>query len=104
MSEINETVETADTDAEIAVPEENMSAETNLDTETEEEILQNFQKVSEDKTTLIVSHRLSSVKNADTILVLENGNIIQQGTHTELLNTEGYYKELYHKQLLEKEM
>ena len=75
-----------------------------VDTETEEEILQNFQKVSEDKTTLIVSHRLSSVKNADTILVLENGNIIQQGTHTELLNTEGYYKELYHKQLLEKEM
>ena len=75
-----------------------------VDTETEEEILQNFQKVSEDKTTLIVSHRLSSVKNADTILVLENGIIIQQGTHTELLNTDGYYKELYHKQLLEKEM
>lgn len=75
-----------------------------VDTETEEEILQNFQKVSENKTTLIVSHRLSSVKNADSILVLENGIIIQQGTHTELLNTEGYYKELYHKQLLEKEM
>lgn len=75
-----------------------------VDTETEEEILQNFQKVSENKTTIIVSHRLSSVKNADTILVLENGKIIQQGTHTELLNSEGYYKELYHKQLLEKEM
>ncbi len=75
-----------------------------VDTETEEVILQNFQKVSENKTTLIVSHRLSSVKNADSILVLENGSIIQQGSHTELINTEGYYKELYHKQLLEKEM
>lgn len=75
-----------------------------VDTETEEQILQNFQKVSENKTTLIVSHRLSSVKNADTILVLENGQIIQQGSHIELINTEGYYKELYHKQLLEKEM
>ncbi|MEZ4857177.1 MAG: ABC transporter ATP-binding protein [Flavobacteriaceae bacterium] len=75
-----------------------------VDTETEEEILQNFQKVSQNKTTLIVSHRLSSVKNADCILVLENGSIIQQGTHIELINQEGYYKELYHKQLLEKEI
>lgn len=75
-----------------------------VDTETEEEILQNFQMVSKNKTTLIVSHRLSSVKNADTIIVLENGSIIQQGTHTELINTDGYYKELYQKQLLEKEM
>ncbi|MEZ4779168.1 MAG: ABC transporter ATP-binding protein [Flavobacteriaceae bacterium] len=75
-----------------------------VDTETEEEILQNFQKISKNKTTLIVSHRLSSVKNADSIIVLENGTIIQQGTHTELINVEGYYKELYQKQLLEKEM
>ncbi|MCB0457183.1 MAG: ABC transporter ATP-binding protein [Flavobacteriaceae bacterium] len=75
-----------------------------VDTETEEEILQNFQKISKNKTTLIVSHRLSSVKNADSIIVLENGSIIQQGTHSELINVDGYYKELYQKQLLEKEM
>lgn len=75
-----------------------------VDTETEEEILQNLNKISKNKTTLIVSHRVSSVKNADKIIVLEEGSIIQQGSHTELINTEGYYKELYAKQLLEKEI
>ena len=75
-----------------------------VDTETEEEILQNLHKISENKTTIIVSHRISSVKNADKIIVLEAGKIIQQGTHNKLVNSEGYYKELYAKQLLEKEM
>ncbi len=75
-----------------------------VDTETEEEILQNLLKISENKTTIIVSHRISSVKNADKIIVLEDGKIIQQGTHNKLVNSEGYYKELYAKQLLEKEM
>lgn len=75
-----------------------------VDTETEEEILQNLHEVSQKKTTLIVSHRVSSAKNADKIIVLENGEIIQQGTHNELVNKEGYYKELYVKQLSEKEM
>lgn len=75
-----------------------------VDTETEEEILQNLNKISKNKTTLIVSHRISSVKNANKIIVLEAGQIIQQGTHNELVNSEGYYKELYAKQLLEKEM
>ncbi len=75
-----------------------------VDTETEEEILQNLNKISSDKTTIIVSHRVSSAKNADTIIVLEEGEIIQQGAHNELVNTDGYYKELYTKQLLEKEM
>ncbi|GHC59715.1 ABC transporter ATP-binding protein [Ulvibacter litoralis] len=75
-----------------------------VDTETEEEILQNLQKISKNKTTIIVSHRISSAKNADKIIVLEEGEIIQQGTHTDLLSKEGYYKELYAKQLLEKEM
>ena len=75
-----------------------------VDTETEEEILQNLQKISRNKTTIIVSHRVSSAKNADSIIVLEEGQIIQQGTHTELVNTPGYYKELYDKQLSEKEM
>ncbi len=75
-----------------------------VDTETEEEILQNLQKISADKTTIIVSHRISSAKNATKIIVLEDGKIIQRGTHSELVNTEGYYKELYAKQLLEKEI
>lgn len=75
-----------------------------VDTETEEEILQNLHRISQNKTTLIVSHRVSSVKNADRILVLEKGSIIQQGSHTELVTQQGYYKDLYHKQLLEKEL
>jgi ATP-binding cassette subfamily B protein len=74
-----------------------------VDTETEEKILTSIDSISENKTTIIVSHRISSAKNADKIIVLEDGQIIQQGTHNELLNKEGYYKELYAKQLLEKE-
>ncbi|WP_281987289.1 ABC transporter ATP-binding protein [Aquimarina aggregata] len=75
-----------------------------VDTETEEEILQNINKISKDKTTFIVSHRVSTTKNADKIIVLENGKIIQQGTHNQLLKIDGYYKELYLKQLSEKEI
>ena len=51
-----------------------------------------------------MSHRISSAKNADKILILEDGQILQQGTHSELINTEGYYQELYLKQLSEKEI
>ncbi|NNM22494.1 MAG: ABC transporter ATP-binding protein [Flavobacteriaceae bacterium] len=75
-----------------------------VDTETEEEILKNLERITKDKTTIIVSHRVSSAKNATKIIVLENGEIIQQGTHTELINRKGYYKELYNKQLQEKEI
>ena len=75
-----------------------------VDTETEEEILQNLKKISQEKTTIIVSHRISSVKNADRILVLDKGRVIQQGAHSELVNQKGYYQELYNKQLLEKEL
>lgn len=74
-----------------------------VDTETEEEILNNLKQASENRTTLIVSHRVSSAKNADKILVLEEGELLQQGTHEELNNQEGYYKELYLNQLSEKE-
>ena len=74
-----------------------------VDTETEEEILQSIAKISKNKTTIIVSHRVSSAKNADTIIVLSEGEIIQQGSHYELVNKDGYYKDLYAKQLLEKE-
>ena len=74
-----------------------------VDTETEEEILNNLKKASKNRTTLIVSHRVSSAKNADKILVLDDGRLIQEGTHDELNTREGYYKELYSKQLSEKE-
>ncbi len=74
-----------------------------VDTETEEEILNNLKKVSHNKVSLIVSHRVSSAKNADKIIVLENGKLLQEGTHEELNNIDGYYKELYLNQLSEKE-
>ena len=74
-----------------------------VDTETEERILANLKKVSKNKTTFIISHRVSSAKNADKIIILEDGKIIQQGTHNQLITTEGYYKDLYEQQLLEKE-
>ncbi|RXR28867.1 ABC transporter ATP-binding protein [Flavobacterium piscinae] len=75
-----------------------------VDTETEEQILNNLFEICKNKTTLIVSHRVSSAKNADKIIILEEGEIIQQGSHFQLLNQEGYYKELYLKQLSEKEL
>lgn len=75
-----------------------------VDTETEEQILSNLERVSNEKTTIIISHRVSSAKNADKIIVLDKGRVIQQGVHNQLIKTAGYYKELYEQQLLEKEM
>ena len=75
-----------------------------VDTETEEAILNNLLAFCKDKTTIIVSHRISSAKNADKIIILEEGNITQQGTHNELVSQDGYYKELYIRQLSEKEL
>jgi len=75
-----------------------------VDTETEEAILNNLSQICKNKTTIIVSHRVSSAKNADKIIILEDGKIIQQGSHNQLINEQGYYAELYLKQLSEKEM
>ncbi|MFN4199357.1 MAG: ABC transporter ATP-binding protein, partial [Flavobacterium sp.] len=75
-----------------------------VDTETEERILNHLLESSANKTTLIVSHRVSSAKNADRIIVLDNGQIIQQGTHNQLIEVDGLYKELFQKQLFEKEL
>ena len=75
-----------------------------VDTETEEKILNNLLDFCKDKTTIIVSHRVSSAKNADKIIILDQGQILQQGTHNELIEMGGYYKDLYFKQLTEKEM
>jgi len=74
-----------------------------VDTETEETILTNLKSITKNRTTIIVSHRISSVKNAKTIFVLDKGTMIQKGTHNELINQEGYYQELHKKQLSEKE-
>ena len=72
-----------------------------VDTETEELILQNIKKQSEDKTTIIISHRASSLKHAHQIIVLDKGAIIEQGSHTELLNLDGEYASIHKKQLTE---
>ena len=73
-----------------------------VDTDTEEEILKNLKNISTKKTTVIVSHRISSLKHADKIIVLENGKIIQQGKHSDLIESKGYYKELFEKQQTER--
>lgn len=75
-----------------------------VDTETEEKILSNLERVSKNKTTFIISHRVSSAKNADKIIILEDGKIIEQGTHNQLITQNGTYKNLYDQQLLEKEI
>jgi ATP-binding cassette subfamily B protein len=75
-----------------------------VDTETEEAILNNLFEICKDKTTIIVSHRVSSAKNADKIIILDEGKIIQQGSHNQLINEEGYYASLYLRQLSEKEL
>ena len=75
-----------------------------VDTETEEAILNNLQEICKDKTTIIVSHRVSSAKNADRIIILDEGRIIEQGSHNQLINEDGYYAALYLKQLSEKEL
>ncbi len=75
-----------------------------VDTETEEKILSNLERISKNITTFIISHRVSSAKNTDKIIVLDDGKITQQGTHNQLITEEGYYKELYDQQLLEKEI
>lgn len=72
-----------------------------VDTETEEIILKNLEQITKNRTAIIVSHRISSIKHADKIIVLEEGTIIQQGTHNQLSAIDGFYKELYEQQLLE---
>ena len=73
-----------------------------VDTDTEEIILSNLKTDSELKTSVIVSHRISSLRNADKIIVIENGEKIEEGSHFELMNLEGLYSEMYKKQLSEK--
>jgi ATP-binding cassette subfamily B protein len=75
-----------------------------VDTRTEEQILRNLDSYTQHSTTLIIAHRISSIKQANQILVLDGGEIIESGNHTQLLSKKGYYYELYQKQLLEEEI
>ena len=85
----------------ILIMDDSLSA---VDTETEEQILSNIEKVTKNITTIIISHRVSTIKHADEILFLDEGKIIERGTHKELLQLKGEYFELYERQLLEEEI
>ncbi|MCZ3844066.1 ABC transporter ATP-binding protein [Lactobacillus mulieris] len=88
-------------DSQILILDDALSA---VDAKTEKNILNNLQKCRKDKTTIIAAHRLSSVMNADLILVLKNGQVIERGTHQQLLAEDGWYKEMWDRQELEKKV
>ena len=88
-------------DPKILILDDALSA---VDTYTEEEILGRLRDVMRQRTSIIVSHRISTVRDADQILVLDAGRIVERGTHDELVEADGIYAELYRKQLLEEEL
>ncbi len=75
-----------------------------VDTYTEERILQRLREFMKDRTSIIISHRISTVKEADLIVVLQNGEIVERGKHDELVELHGIYAELHKKQLLEQQL
>ncbi len=75
-----------------------------VDTQTEDRILNHLREIMRGRTTIFISHRVSTVRNADRIAVLHDGQIVEYGTHEELIERDGYYTELYNKQLLEEEL
>lgn len=88
-------------DAPILILDDSLSA---VDTDTEEKILTNLKKNREGRTTIIIAHRISTIQNADHILVLEEGKMAEYGTHESLLQLEGIYANLYRKQQLERQL
>lgn len=88
-------------DPKILILDDSFSA---VDTNTEEEILKSLRSFMQDRTSLIISHRISTVKDADKIIVLSEGKIAEEGTHNSLISLNGIYADLYYKQLLEKEL
>ncbi len=88
-------------DPRILILDDSLSA---VDTYTEETILKNLRDVREGRTTLIVSHRISTIRDADLICVMHDGKIAERGTHAELIELKGEYAELYQRQLLEEEL
>jgi ATP-binding cassette subfamily B multidrug efflux pump len=88
-------------DPRILILDDSLSA---VDTQTEERILTRLRDVMEGRTTILISHRVSTVQNADQIIVLRDGKIIERGTHDQLLTSDGYYADLHRKQLLEQEL
>ncbi len=85
----------------ILILDDSLSA---VDTNTEEEILQELKKIMTDRTSIIISHRISTIKNANNIIVLSNSVIKEEGTHNELVSLGGIYSDIYKKQLLEEEI
>ncbi len=75
-----------------------------VDTHTEDKILNHLRELMRGRTTIFISHRVSTVRNADRIAVLHQGRIVELGTHDELIAQNGYYTDLYNKQLLEEEL
>jgi len=88
-------------DPKILILDDSFSA---VDTNTEEEILKNLKEFMRGRTSIIISHRVSTVKDADKIVVLSNGIIAEEGTHEQLVSKGGIYADLHFKQLLEKEL